>query len=114
MSAKVSTFGAHLIAQGTLLFLPSLPQPLPTLLSTVKSKGFGNETKLIAWKILKRSLSVAVSDFVSNTCWQKNITSALKCRGNKQAALGPIHLFKLFPKMSVIWKSLVLFSPSAG
>lgn len=57
---------------------------------------------------------MAVSDFVSNTCWQKNITSASECRGNKQAALGQIHLFKLFPKMSVIWKSLVLFSPSAS
>lgn len=57
---------------------------------------------------------MALSDFVSNTCWQKNITPAFQCRGNEQAAFGQIHLFKLFPKMSVIWKSLVLFSPSAG
>jgi hypothetical protein len=57
---------------------------------------------------------MALSDFVSNACWQKNITPAFQCRGNKQTAFGQIHLFKLFPKMSVLWKSLVLFSTRAG
>ena len=57
---------------------------------------------------------MVLNDFVSNASWQKNITPAFQCRGNKQAAFGRIHLFKLFPEMSVIWKSLVLFSPSTG
>ena len=69
MTTKVPEFDAlGPTAWGPFFFHTVFPNPSPTLLSAIKSKDFGNVTKLISRKILKCSLSMTLSDFVSNTC----------------------------------------------